>query len=356
MPKQSRYPAPPASARYRCGFPGCSKRYASTDGVRKHARKAHNNWLKSVDDHSGLRDKACENKPSTYCIMECDENDRAALASAPYGFCPPVGGAPAMAPRVAEQAAANVGLGPMVPPPQLWQLPGGGNPLLEHSAFEMGRSLTLLNALAATAPLAPMKEAWTSFASLASFPPDAAMPMMAMGGAPAAAMAAVLAPLAMPPSLPASSCPSVAESPTPQACGGGGGGGASSCGDAVCTPATGPSGPLSYATPGLEGKTRGDLSPPPFELPEGAIAMRMLSKVEPGRPSPEPTEEEVEDSSSESAYGYEEAELEPPRLPLPAAAAAAAAMPASLPEPHSSGDMWGTQMSDEAFFKALLAL
>jgi len=82
--------------------------------------------------------------------------------------------------------------------------------------------------------------------------------------------------------------------------------------------------------------------------------MRMPSKVEPGRPSPEPTEEEREDSSSESAY--EEAELEPPRLPLPAFAAAAAAMPASLPEPHSSGDMWGTQMSDEAFFKALLAL
>ena len=25
----------PANARYRCGFPGCSKRYVSTDGVRK---------------------------------------------------------------------------------------------------------------------------------------------------------------------------------------------------------------------------------------------------------------------------------------------------------------------------------
>lgn len=326
MPKQSRYPAPPPSARYRCGFPGCSKRYASTDGVRKHARKAHNNWLKSVDDHSGLRDKSCENKPSTYCIMECDENDRAALAGAPYGFCPRVGGAPPMAPRVDEQANVL----PMVPPPQLWQLPGGGNPLLEHSALEMGRSLTLLNALAATTPIAPMKEAWTSFASLASFPPDVSAPAMAPA---AAAMAAMLSPIAMPPA-PASACSSAAESPTPHACG------SASCD--VCTPASGPSGPLSYATPGLEGKTRGDLSPPPFELPEAQLP----SKVEPGRPSPEPAEEEQQDSSSESAE--EEAELEPP-LPMPAAVSA------TVPEPHS-GDMWATQMSDEAFFKALLAL
>ena len=42
----------PANARYRCGFPGCSKRYVSTDGVRKHARKMHSDWLRSVDVHS----------------------------------------------------------------------------------------------------------------------------------------------------------------------------------------------------------------------------------------------------------------------------------------------------------------
>ena len=40
---------PPAGARYRCGFPGCAKRYVSTDGVRKHARKMHADWLRQVD-------------------------------------------------------------------------------------------------------------------------------------------------------------------------------------------------------------------------------------------------------------------------------------------------------------------
>jgi hypothetical protein len=66
---------PPASARYKCAFPGCEKRYVSTDGVRKHARKRHTEWLRNVDEHSSFRDKAYESKPSTYCIMECDEDD-----------------------------------------------------------------------------------------------------------------------------------------------------------------------------------------------------------------------------------------------------------------------------------------
>lgn len=39
-------------------------------GVRKHARKAHSEWLRRVDDASVLRDKSYESKPSTYCIME----------------------------------------------------------------------------------------------------------------------------------------------------------------------------------------------------------------------------------------------------------------------------------------------
>ena len=45
-------PVVPANARYRCGFPGCTKRYVSTDGVRKHARKMHSDWLRSVDERS----------------------------------------------------------------------------------------------------------------------------------------------------------------------------------------------------------------------------------------------------------------------------------------------------------------
>ena len=69
-----KYHAPPG-ARYKCSFPGCEKRYVSTDGVRKHARKRHAEWLAAVDEHSGLRDKAFESKPSTYCVMEYDDED-----------------------------------------------------------------------------------------------------------------------------------------------------------------------------------------------------------------------------------------------------------------------------------------
>jgi len=68
-PKCSSSPSP----KFRCGYPGCSKRYASTDGVRKHARKTHTQWLRDVDEQSALRDhKLYGNKPSTYCIMEAD--------------------------------------------------------------------------------------------------------------------------------------------------------------------------------------------------------------------------------------------------------------------------------------------
>jgi hypothetical protein len=65
----------PTGARYKCSFPNCEKRYVSTDGVRKHARKRHTEWLAAVDEHSGLRDKTFESKPSTYCIMEFDDED-----------------------------------------------------------------------------------------------------------------------------------------------------------------------------------------------------------------------------------------------------------------------------------------
>ena len=44
-------------------------------GVRKHARKAHSEWLRQVDQTSVLRDKSYESKPSTYCIMEEGEGE-----------------------------------------------------------------------------------------------------------------------------------------------------------------------------------------------------------------------------------------------------------------------------------------
>jgi len=104
----------PVGARYRCGFPGCSKRYVSTDGVRKHARKMHNDWLRQVDVHSVLRDKSFESKPSTYCVMECGEGGEQMESP---GFFDPVPrvdvGAPAaaMPHSVAEELVRNGGLG-----------------------------------------------------------------------------------------------------------------------------------------------------------------------------------------------------------------------------------------------------
>jgi len=45
------------------------------DGVRKHARKTHTAWLKSVDEASLSRDRETESKPSTYCFMEVDDQN-----------------------------------------------------------------------------------------------------------------------------------------------------------------------------------------------------------------------------------------------------------------------------------------
>lgn len=68
--------------RYRCGFPACNRRYASTDGVRKHARKTHTAWLKAIDEGASNRDRQLESKPSTYCVMEVtDDIDDAELES-----------------------------------------------------------------------------------------------------------------------------------------------------------------------------------------------------------------------------------------------------------------------------------
>ena len=46
-------------------------------GVRKHARKTHMAWLKSIDEAAGSRDRQYESKPSTYCTMELVDADEA---------------------------------------------------------------------------------------------------------------------------------------------------------------------------------------------------------------------------------------------------------------------------------------
>lgn len=59
-----------------CRFPGCGKSYASTDGVRKHCRKQHSQWLHDLDEaakgsHTGTL------KSELYCLIRpADDAER----------------------------------------------------------------------------------------------------------------------------------------------------------------------------------------------------------------------------------------------------------------------------------------
>jgi len=84
---------------FTCKFPGCSRQYASTDGVRKHCRKSHPEWLREVD-----LDKANHNcRWAAYCTREAitEGNDprttpagskRAREIMAQGGALPPITG------------------------------------------------------------------------------------------------------------------------------------------------------------------------------------------------------------------------------------------------------------------------
>jgi len=182
----------PANARYRCGFPGCSKRYVSTDGVRKHARKMHNDWLRSVDVHSVLRDKSYESKPSTYCIMESGEGDETADNSDFFDSAPradiPAAPAPAVPANVAAEmrhggAGALGDAGGSFMPPEtsmLSALNSGrtGNPVLDALTMggrqltppQLAAQLMHMHALLKDNPVA--REQWASIAAaLLATPP-----------------------------------------------------------------------------------------------------------------------------------------------------------------------------------------
>merc|ERR1712166_1586208 len=66
--------------RFRCAYPGCEKRYSSTDGVRKHAKKSHSSWIKSIDalleggGRQAMLEGAGLSKPSTYSIRESGDS------------------------------------------------------------------------------------------------------------------------------------------------------------------------------------------------------------------------------------------------------------------------------------------
>ena len=65
-------PLPPGWG-YRCKYPDCKKTFRTTDGVRKHARKQHWQWLESVAPGK-------KNKPTSfYCELVEEPLDRAAL-------------------------------------------------------------------------------------------------------------------------------------------------------------------------------------------------------------------------------------------------------------------------------------
>jgi len=186
----------PANARYRCGFPGCSKRYVSTDGVRKHARKMHNDWLRSVDVHSVLRDKSYESKPSTYCIMESGEGDETADNSDFFDSAPRADIPAAPAPAVPANVAAEMRHGgagalgdaggsfmPSLMPPEtsmLSALNSGrtGNPVLDALTMggrqltppQLAAQLMHMHALLKDNPVA--REQWASIAAaLLATPP-----------------------------------------------------------------------------------------------------------------------------------------------------------------------------------------
>ena len=253
----------PANARYRCGFPGCSKRYVSTDGVRKHARKMHNDWLRSVDVHSVLRDKSYESKPSTYCIMESGEGgetvDHGLFDPAPRAGIAPAP-APSVSANVTDEMMRHGGGGPMgngggfVPgfmPPEAMMFSAmnsrTGNPVLD--ALTMGRQLSLpqamnLHALFKDNPVA--REQWANIAA---------------------------ALLANPPAV-------EHEAPGPST-------------DAF-TPMMAPAVP-AYDTPIREGKTGGDISPfaldksnPSSEHPPHAFARPVSERAPERPPAPEP--------------------------------------------------------------------
>jgi len=58
------------NAIYTCKFPGCERQYASTDGVRKHCRKSHPDWLHEVD----LEKAALGCRWAAYCTRQTIED------------------------------------------------------------------------------------------------------------------------------------------------------------------------------------------------------------------------------------------------------------------------------------------
>jgi len=64
---------------YFCRFPGCNKGYASTDGVRKHCRKHHADWLAELDDK--MRENNQKHSAANYCSTQPAEPAKGEFAT-----------------------------------------------------------------------------------------------------------------------------------------------------------------------------------------------------------------------------------------------------------------------------------
>ena len=98
--------------RFRCAYAGCEKRYSSTDGVRKHAKKAHHSWIKSIDalleggGRQAMLEGAGLSKPSTYSIVESSSGVELALRKL-GSFLPCTAVPPRPAPRGAASSSRS---------------------------------------------------------------------------------------------------------------------------------------------------------------------------------------------------------------------------------------------------------
>jgi len=62
-----------------CRFPNCSKGYASTDGVRKHCRKHHPEWLADLDE--ATKESNMKHSAASYCTTRPSDPEQADIAA-----------------------------------------------------------------------------------------------------------------------------------------------------------------------------------------------------------------------------------------------------------------------------------
>lgn len=139
-----------------CKFKGCTRTYVSTDGVRKHCRKHHPEWLAQLDEIA--REERTHNRSELYCnqkkmtrseiehamALEPRKRQRRNLASLPTDLKIPLSaerGSPSPTFTEADGLPSSWPSSPQEAAPSIWdQLQGADNrlpplQLEEESAF-----------------------------------------------------------------------------------------------------------------------------------------------------------------------------------------------------------------------------